>query len=225
MRMLEPLFKIKICGVTSVDGARMIADSGADAIGLNFYPESPRYVTLQHAEKIVTSAPQVLKKVGVFVNSSPDYVDETVNKLGLDAVQLHGDETIEMVAALNSPSIIRAFRCHDGGLKEIEQALQAFHQSQVELAGILLDAHVPGQYGGTGTMVDWNQIHATEGRLFGIPLILAGGLRFDNVGQAIATVRPAAVDTASGVEIEPGIKDASQVSRFVEAARKAFQRQ
>ena len=222
--MVELQFRIKICGVTSVADAQMIADCGADAIGLNFYSESPRYVTLQKAEEIVNSLSQEIKKVGVFVNSAPDYVDRTASQLGLDAVQLHGDESIEFIAALHSPIVIRAFRIGRGGMAEIQKTMQRCRDVQLELGGILVDAFLPGQYGGTGVAVDWQQIQAEQGLLFGLPLILAGGLRLNNIEQAIEAVRPSAVDTASGVETEPGVKEVGRVRSFVTAANKAFQR-
>ncbi len=212
------MFKIKICGITSSGDASLAATAGADAIGLNFYPPSPRSLTIDQAQEICGQVPASLTRVGVFVNHQESEIRQHVEILTLDAVQLHGDEPDDLVRALHPIPVIRAFRCDDGGLSRVREAIHRFRQSGPVPAAILIDAHVPGQYGGTGQVLPWDQLNLVDGGLEGIPLVLSGGLTADNVASAIHQARPRAVDAASGVESGPGQKDPDLVVRFVAQA-------
>ena len=215
------MFQIKICGVHSVEDARVVEECGADAVGLNFYPPSPRCVDEQVAQDICAAIPSRISKVGVFVNEPVAAIRRRVHELTLDYVQLHGDEPAETVVALRPILVIQAIRW-DGATSSIEQYLVQCQQLGVHPAAILLDALHPQKYGGTGKTIKWTNVHHVRDRLGSVPLILAGGLDPSNVATAIATVKPAAVDVASGVEGEPGCKDQSKVLAFVRAARSAF---
>jgi len=200
--------KVKICGVTSVEDALMVAAAGADAIGLNFFPRSPRFVPVEVAAEIAAALPTGICRVGVFVDASRDVVRSIAERVGLDALQFHGAEPPDICASWDRTTI-KALRVRDA------QALAAAAGYAVDF--ILADAHVEGRAGGTGQRVptEWLAGVAAD------RLILAGGLTPDNVADAIRSVRPAAVDVASGVERAPGRKDAQKVARFIANARTA----
>ncbi len=217
------MFHIKICGITSVDDARLVASAGADAIGLNFYAQSPRCIRRDDAEQIVEVLPADVVKVGVFVNASRDEVRRTFDDLGLDLAQLHGDEPPEFLAELEGRPVMRAFRCRQTGLAPVYAYLDRCRELGCLPHMILIDSYKEGIFGGTGETADWSELAryaSIGGHPERPPLVLAGGLRPDNVAQAIRMVRPRAVDTASGVESSPGRKDPDLVRAFVEAARK-----
>ena len=214
------VFRVKICGITTVEDALLAAAAGADAIGLNFYERSPRYVTTERAKEICDALPAGVAKVGVFVNSLAKGVLATSQRVGLDAIQLHGDEGPEILSALGDLPIIRAFRCKEATLDGVQAFLRLCGGSVP--SAVLLDAHAPGHYGGTGQVLDWEAIHRQRNKLAGLPLILAGGLTPENVADAIRIAQPDAVDTASGVESAPGKKDPAKVRAFVAAAKQAF---
>ncbi len=216
------MFRTKICGITSVEDAQMVARAGADAVGLNFYPESPRYVTPQQALPIVDALPDRMIKVGLFVNADDAQIDLTCDLLGLDLIQLHGDETPEMVAGLGDRPVMRAFRLGADGLPPVNEYLQQCGRLERMPSLVLIDSHVKGAYGGTGTLADWSVVKQYPVEQGHPPLVLAGGLTGENVAEAIRTVRPLAVDTASGVESAPGQKDRAAVEAFVRAACAAF---
>ena len=208
-------FKIKICGVHSLADARSAIEAGADAIGLNFYPPSRRSITPEQAAEITRQVePGSVLFIGVFVNLPIDEVVATSDQVGLDAVQFHGDETIDMLGSVERP-VIRAIRL--GDLESTQREIGRWADRGV--AAILLDAEAGGDYGGTGKTIDWE---AASRLTCQVPLILAGGLTPSNVGQAISVVRPAAVDVASGVETEPGRKDPHLMREFTLNARRAF---
>jgi phosphoribosylanthranilate isomerase len=215
------MFRIKICGITTPDDAVVAARAGAEAIGVNFYRPSPRFAAAPR--EIVDALPVGICKVGVFVNSPPDDICELFDGLGLDLIQLHGDEPPEHLLQLGKRPVLKAFRCGQS-LREVAEYLQRCEELGCRPAAVLIDAAVPGQYGGTGAAPDWELIARDRGLLGDLPLVLAGGLRADNVAQAIAAVRPNAVDVASGVEQSLGIKSPDLVARFVAAARQAFDR-
>ncbi|HUY31163.1 MAG TPA: phosphoribosylanthranilate isomerase [Pirellulales bacterium] len=216
------MFRIKICGVTTLADALAAADAGADAIGLNFHPGSSRFVSRDQAAEIAAALPSGIQKVGVFVNPTADDVRHTVERLSLDLVQLHGDEPPEFLARLGEIPVLRAFRLEAGGLPAVSDYLAECRQRDATPAMVLLDAFRVGAYGGTGLSLDWTVAAAYHQFSAAPPLVLAGGLAAANVAQAIAAVRPAAVDTASGVEASPGRKDHAQVAAFVAAAKKAL---
>jgi phosphoribosylanthranilate isomerase len=217
------MFRIKICGVTSVADAICVARAGADALGLNFCPTSPRQIDLSLAEEIVAELPAEIARVGVFVNSPAPEVERIARQLRLDYVQLHGDESPEYLSQIAGVPIIRAFR----GMSDFEEVaayLAACRSLGHMPAAILVDAYQPGQYGGTGQSPDWSAVDRARPAWADLPLVLAGGLQPANVAAAIQRVRPTAVDTASGVESSPGRKSADRVAEFVAAARDAFDR-
>jgi len=215
------MFQVKICGITSVIDAQAAADAGADAIGLNFYPGSPRHVEPETAFEICQQLPQLFK-VAVFVNETSTTIREQAQQIGFDAVQLHGDETPEQVAELTDLRLIRAFRCRDSSLQTVENYWRACRQQASLPEALLLDAYHPEQYGGTGQCLAWNQLHPLPPPVRGSSWVLAGGLTPTNVGEAIRSARPHGVDTAGGVESEPGQKDHALIQQFVAAARTAF---
>jgi phosphoribosylanthranilate isomerase len=216
------MFRIKICGITTIEDAQAVVQAGADAIGLNFYSESPRVIDLDTARAIISHLPPEIVKVGLFVDSTLSEVCDTFDELGLDAIQLHGDEPATFLAKLGERPVIRAFRVAEGRLHRMTDYLAACHQLGSTPRMALADAQVPGVYGGTGSLADWKTLRAYPTQDWHPPLILAGGLTPQNVGDAISLVRPAAVDTASGVESSPRRKDAAKVGAFVRAASAAF---
>lgn len=219
---MQSLFRIKICGITSTGDALSAVEAGADAIGLNFYERSPRYIQPNLAREIADCLPANVAKVGVFVNMPAESVSAIADEVGLDYVQLHGDEPPELLTELGDRPVIRAFRCRDSDGRPVLDYLQQCQRLGVRPAAVLLDAYVAGQFGGTGAKLDWAAVNNLQESLKDIPVLLAGGLTADNVAAAIATARPHGVDVASGVEASPGKKDARLVERFVAEAKRAF---
>ena len=218
------MFRIKICGITSPEDGAMVARAGADAVGLNFYPKSARSITRQRAAQIIDALPAKIVKVGLFVNAAVDEVVRTFDGLGLDLIQLHGDEPPEFLAAVESRPVMRAFRLGPSGLTPIRQYLADCRDLGCLPKFVLIDAYRKGSYGGTGRKADWSVANTYPPNDVADypPLVLAGGLTPDNVGDAIRAVHPMAVDTASGVEISPGVKAPELVSQFVRTAAEAF---
>jgi phosphoribosylanthranilate isomerase len=201
-------FLVKVCGVTSPDDAERAVEAGADAIGVNLWPDSKRFVDDGSARDVLAAIPQGILKVGVFVNATPDEVAARVDALGLDKAQLHGNERAVDFADLDSALIIRAARVRDESTFQTEALWRP--------SLWLYDAFTPG-YGGSGHRAPWPLV-AKLGRR---PFLLAGGLTPENVAAAIAAVRPDGVDVASGVESAPRRKDPEKLRRFIEAARAA----
>ncbi len=216
------MFRIKICGVTNIADAVALADAGADAIGLNFYPGSSRFVSPARAAEIAAALPAGTRKIGVFVNSAADDVRRIARRLSLDWVQLHGDEPPEFVARLGGIPVLRAFRLEAAGLGAVSSYLAKCQELDAMPGMVLLDSFRAGAYGGTGLVLDWTLAAAYHQLDAAPPLVLAGGLAAANVAQAITAVRPAAVDTASGVEASRGRKDHAQAAAFIAAAKAAF---
>ena len=204
--------QIKICGVTNMKDATACTELGASMIGLNFYPQSPRYIEPQAARRIVEAIPRSAQAVGVFVDSTPDEVRSVANAAGIRCVQVHGDFSPATCSELAREfRVIRAF-CTDARFQPKETAL--FSECD-----ILVDAYHPNLRGGTGLTCDWPAARATLP--FARFLILSGGLNAQNVGQAVATVTPHAVDVCSSVESAPGAKDHRAIKNFVAAVRMA----
>jgi phosphoribosylanthranilate isomerase len=205
--------KVKICGITNLEDALTSVRYGADMLGFNFYEKSPRYVAPNDARNIAENVSDNIWKIGVFVNMEPYRIDEFVSHIGLDAVQLHGDEDAGFVDKLRgktSAKIIKAVRIR----RDADSIDLASNNADL----ILLDT-LTNQYGGSGTVFDWSILDQ-----FGeerTNLILAGGLTPANVADAVKTMRPYAVDVASGVESSPGKKDPDKVSAFIRAAKQA----
>ena len=202
--------QIKICGIKTVTDALAAMEAGADLIGFNFYPKSPRYIEVGICRDIMS----VMRKyghvtyVGVFVNASVEVIRATIETCGLSFAQLHGDETPEMLKALDGKAL-KAFR-------GIPESIDGFARS--ESPAFLVDASVKGLYGGSGVTADWNSAAQLAKKY---PLLLAGGLTPENVAEAVRQVRPWGVDVASGVESAPGEKDARKLVEFVKAVRVA----
>jgi len=218
------MFKIKICGITRPEDVAASVEAGADAIGLNFFSGSRRYVDPERAMNLCRSVPRETSVVGVFVNADAVEIVSLANECELDLIQCHGEETPEQLAALAPLRVIRAFRIDQHGLGDVFEYLQACVDLGCAPHAVLLDAYRAGERGGTGTKFDWSIIGAWNASSWAprMPLILAGGLTPTNVESAIRLTRPAAVDTASGVESAPGIKDPKKIGAFVSAAKTAF---
>jgi phosphoribosylanthranilate isomerase len=219
------MFRIKICGITNIDDARIAVDAGADAVGLNFFSKSRRFVDRESALQIAAAIPAGVTKVGVFVNHDPADIAAAVECIGLDAVQLHGDEPPSLMAKLpKDVQVIRAHRWGQAGLSPLGTYLQESRAGGRMPDAVLADAAAGADFGGSGELADWELIQRQRDMLSALPLILAGGLTPDNVAAAIAAVRPHGVDVASGVERQPGRKDRALVARFIAAACDAFAR-
>ncbi len=202
--------RIKICGITEPSLARAAADAGADAIGLVFHDASPRAVDAERARAIAQSVPAFVTVVGLFVNREAAAVRDVLARVPLGMLQFHGDEPPGFCDQFGLPWM-RAFRVVPGvDLLECESRF-------VRAAALLLDAHVPGQFGGTGTPFDWSLVPATHSR----PVVLSGGLDPGNVGRAVREVRPWAVDVSSGVEVRRGVKDPRLIEEFVRSVKDA----
>jgi len=169
------MFHIKICGITTTEDALMVARAGADAIGVNFYPRSPRYVSIEQALAISEVLPAEVVKVGLFVDSPAPEVCATFDRLGLDLVQLHGAEPPEFLLRLGDRPVMRAFRVGPGGLDPVVQYLDECRQLACLPQLVLLDAYVPGQHGGTGTLTDWSVARKYQQEVVSPPMVLAGG--------------------------------------------------
>lgn len=201
--------KIKICGITNLKDALDAVELGADYLGFNFYPDSPRFIDPRSAASILEEIPSNVGKVGVFVNADGAAVMDVVTELNLDLVQFHGDEPPVYCRAFARP-VIKAIRPRTG------QDLELARQYDVDY--LLIDAFAPDSYGGTGTLSNWDFAKQLKAHR---PLFLSGGLTVENVEAAVATVHPFAVDVASGVEVHPGKKDYGKMEEFIEKARRA----
>jgi phosphoribosylanthranilate isomerase len=201
--------RIKICGITGLDDAKRAVEAGAWALGVILFPGSPRRCALPAAERIAASLRRQAEICGVFVNAPLDEVTGTADGLGLTMVQLHGDEGpayCAEVARRTGAKVMKAARVRTGA---DVAALERFHTDYH-----LLDAHQPGRWGGTGETFDWELVRQ---RRTSIPFVLSGGLTPENVGAAIAATGPFAVDTASGTEARPGVKDPEKLRAFAAA--------
>jgi phosphoribosylanthranilate isomerase len=216
------MFTIKICGITTVEDALAVAGTGADAIGVNFYPGSPRCVTLRQARAILEVVPPGVVKVGVFVDVEAAALCRACDELGLDLLQLHGNEPPARLAELGGRPVMKAFRLGPAGLEPVAEYLRQCRSLGCLPELVLLDAQVPGAYGGTGQVADWAAARRYPAEIGKPPMVLAGGLRPDTVAAAIRATGAAAVDTASGVEARPGRKDLAAVAAFVRTAREAL---
>ncbi|MDD5240157.1 MAG: phosphoribosylanthranilate isomerase [Sulfuricella sp.] len=202
--------RVKICGITRSEDALACAHAGADAIGLVFYPPSPRYVSVAQAKLVARALPPFITTVGLFVNPTAAEVEAVLRELRPDVLQFHGDEPPEFCASFGVP-YLKAVRVKAG----VDLVQYAFRYRDAQ--GLLLDAYVEGTPGGTGQAFDWRLIPAE----LPLPVVLSGGLEPANVAAAIRQVKPWAVDVSSGVEAAKGIKDAAKVAAFMEGVRSA----
>lgn len=206
--------RVKICGITNLKDAQMSIGAGADMLGFNFYRGSPRYITPEAARRIIEQLPSEVRSVGIFVNeASSEKVACIADVAGVVAVQLHGEETPLYCQALKDRFVIKALRVQEGFIPE--------HISEYETEAILLDAFSSKARGGTGKRFDWSV--AQLARPFVSKLFLAGGLTPENVTEAIAAVKPYAVDVCSSVESVAGQKDEKRVREFIAAAKRSAQ--
>ena len=201
------MVRVKICGITNLEDALLASDLGAQALGFIFYPKSPRSIKPEAARDIIKNLPPLVLSVGVFVDEVAGMVQEVAATVGLDWVQLHGQESPEYCRALGR-RVIKGFRVQD------QSSLDILPNYRDAVHAFLLDTYRPGTPGGTGETFDWEL--ARRAQDYG-PVILAGGLTAANVGQAITIAQPAAVDVASGVEAAPGVKDPEKLRAFFEA--------
>jgi phosphoribosylanthranilate isomerase len=204
--------RVKICGITNLEDALAATEAGADYVGFNFYPASPRFIQTEACaaiSRVLAERYPGVGRVGVFVNAGREQVLATLDACGLDLAQLHGDEPPELLAELGG----RAFKA----LRGLPGAdLEAYLHHAPPAPALLLDAAAVGAYGGSGQTGDWAAAAEVARRC---SLFLAGGLRPENVAAAVAQVRPWGVDTASGVELRPGVKDLEKVARFIQEVR------
>ena len=210
---------VKVCGLNDPEIARQVAREQPDAVGLNFYPRSRRKVDLPIARQIVSELPPEIEPIGLFVNSPASEIRQIASDVGLKTVQLHGDEPVELLAELPGLRVIRAFRMGPDGLGDLWAYLERADQLGCRPWAVLIDAYVPGEFGGTGQTAPWEQLARDYRSDRDPPLILAGGLHAENVLDAIRQVQPFGVDVAGGVENDQGCKDPARVRQFVAAAR------
>ena len=202
--------RVKVCGITRVDDARVAARCGVDAIGFVFYPRSPRYVLVDHARDMAGVMPPFVSTVGLFVNADAADVFNALGAVRLDYLQFHGEESPDYCGQFGVP-YLKAIRVKAS--VDLLQYATSFRGARA----LLLDAYVDGTHGGTGQGFDWQLIPAN----LPLPVILSGGLTPDNVTSAIQTVRPWSVDVSSGVEAAKGIKDAKKIEQFMRGVRDA----
>jgi phosphoribosylanthranilate isomerase len=202
--------RVKICGITNPEDAQAAVDFGADALGFVFFANSPRYITHDHASRIISNLPSFVTTVGVFVDEKPEQIEKIASWTGIDVIQLHGEEPPEM--CYYSKRIIKAIR-----VKSLESLDPLFHYKE-RVSAFLLDTFAPDAFGGTGQIFNWDI--AIEAKQFG-RIVLAGGLTPDNVADAVTRVRPYAVDVSSGVESVKGKKDHQKMKIFIEKAKGA----
>lgn len=201
--------RVKICGFTQTDDALCAARLGVDAVGLVFYPRSPRSVNIEQARGIVSVLPPFVTTVALFVDEKPERIHEVLAQVRVDMLQFHGDESPGFCRAFGVP-YLKAVRMREG----IDVAAMA--EKYDDASGLLLDAYHPGTKGGTGSRFDWNRIP----RHCVLPVILAGGLAPGNAAEAIREVQPYALDVSSGVESGKGIKDAEKMASFLREVHK-----
>jgi len=206
---------VKVCGVRTGEQASAVIEAGADALGINFWPKSKRFIALEEALPWLLELAGVVPRVAVTVNASDDELRALHDSGGIDWLQLHGDETPDRVSSLSQQGlpVFKALGIRD----------EAMLEAAAEFPGdtLLLDAYAPIEYGGSGETMDWSLGAKAVQQWPDRQIVLAGGLTADNVAAAIKQVRPAAVDVASGVESAPGLKDLELVRRFVAAVESA----
>ncbi len=201
--------RIKICGITQPEDGIVAVNAGADAVGLVFYPPSPRAVTIEQAQAIVEHLPPFVTVVGLFVNERRERIEQILQQVSIDLLQFHGDESPEMCQGFERPWI-KAVRMKEG------VDLMATADAYKAARGLLLDAYEAGRPGGTGQVFDWQRIPTQlAGRI-----ILAGGLNPENVEAAVRAVRPWGVDVSGGVEAAKGIKEVQKIAAFIRGVKR-----
>lgn len=206
--------RVKICGITRIEDAIAAIDAGADALGFVFYSKSPRAVSVEQAQSIIAALPPFVSKVGLFVNEDATFIRELLGVCSLDILQFHGDESPEFCHSFTMP-YMKALRMREG--MDLHVAAEEYSTA----SALLLDSYKPGVPGGTGESFDWHRIP----NKLDIPIVLAGGLRVDNVAAAISSCHPYALDVSGGVEMAPGIKCPQKVTEFITAISDADRRE
>ncbi len=206
--------RAKICGITRVDDIQAAVDSGVDAIGLVFYPPSPRSVSIQQAQELVAHIPAYVQVVGLFVNATADDINQVLEHVPLDVLQLHGDETPEQCQQIAQQTKRRWYKAIQVK-PDLDMITTIGEYQAVGASAMLLDAWHPQLKGGTGHSFDWSTFPKLD-----IPLILAGGLHPDNIEEAIKTTRAYAVDVSGGVESAKGIKDQHLMKCFMQGVQR-----
>jgi phosphoribosylanthranilate isomerase len=204
--------RIKICGITRPEDARVAVEHGADALGFIFWPNSPRFIEPAKARAIVRGAGPFVSTVGVFVNPSREEVERAIRDSGISMLQFHGEEAPDFCAGFDRP-YIKAFKVGQG--PDLIKSTGLYGAA----SGWMFDAFDSRQVGGTGETFDWTLIPGSLAR----PLVLSGGLNAGNIAEAIRRVKPFAVDVSSGVEVGKGIKDAAKIAAFIQGVRNADQ--
>ncbi len=202
--------RVKVCGLTQVDNARQVAQTGVDSIGLVFYSPSPRAVSIEQAVAICQVLPPFVSVTALFVDEAVEQVEQVLKQVPIDLLQVHGDESADYCRQFGKP-YLKALRVRPG--LDLMQQAQTYHDAR----GLLLDAYKAGVPGGTGETFDWQLIDPE----LPLPVVLAGGLTADNVADAITQVQPQAVDVSGGVESAKGIKDIESVKYFIEEVVRA----
>ena len=206
--------RAKICGITRVEDVHAVVNAGCDAIGFVFYPPSPRHVTLAQAESLIRAVPAYVQAVGLFVNSRADEIQAILNKVPLDILQFHGDETPEQCQVIARQVGRRWYKAIQVQ-PDLDVVAEIQRYQDAGASAVLLDAWHPDLKGGTGHSFDWDTFPKLN-----IPLILAGGLNPDNIEQAILTTQAYAVDVSGGVESAKGIKDQQLIERFMQGVHR-----
>lgn len=201
------MVRIKVCGITNLEDAAAACVLGADALGFVFYKESGRYIEPENARVIVSQLPPFISAVGVFVNQDFSEIESVMETVGIDTVQLHGDESPELCSKIPQ-RVIKAVR--------VKEFVDADAVELYPVQAILFDKHADDMYGGTGKSFDWSVLSGID---ISKRIILSGGLTYENVSKAITTVRPYAVDVSSGVEDSPGKKNHLKIRKFIEAVK------
>jgi len=201
--------RIKICGIRDANHARIACEAGADAIGFVFHKPSPRYIAPKDASAIISTLPPFVTAVGLFVDEPEASLNAILGQAALDMLQFQGEEPPEFCVRFGKP-FVRAVRMEEGA--DLVEYARRFSRARA----LLLDAHVPGEVGGTGRTFDWTRVP----RELPIPVILSGGLTVQNVGRAVREVRPWAVDVSSGVESGRGIKDPGKIVEFIRSVQR-----
>ena len=196
--------RTKICGITRTEDALTAAHAGTDAIGLNFFEPSPRYVAPERAREIAEVLPAFVSRVGLFVNAQAEKIRSVLATVPLDTLQFHGDEPPEFCASFGLP-FVKSVGMREG----VDLSVEAKRYGAA--AALLLDQFDRTRWGGTGEQFDWQLVPDERS----MPLILAGGLSADNITEALRTVRPYAVDVSGGVEVSPGVKDPAKIQAFI----------
>jgi phosphoribosylanthranilate isomerase len=206
--------RAKICGITRIEDVQSVVQSGADAIGLVFYPPSPRNVSMGQAQILVQHIPAYVQVVGLFVNATADEITQVLKHVPLDMLQFHGDESPEQCQSIAEQTARRWYKAIQVK-PDLDVIATIEKYQQAGASAVLLDAWHPELKGGTGHSFDWTQFPQLD-----IPLILAGGLNPDNIEEAIHTTQPFAVDVSGGVESAKGIKDQQLIQRFMQGVQR-----